>query len=156
MRKTLNVELLKEIYSFAFFTRSSIMGTGSFPEWGTFVSVPECERMGIRYSIILLHLVQVHSIFSLMFWKYTDMKTNVCLAQQEIVKYFTNTRWDFNDVCKIQNARSILCKPKAEHVSSHYKPFFHLVNSFTFSIRRLTLTDLGWLKRKPKINLFGN
>lgn len=42
----------------------------------------------------------VLSFFFLMFWKHTDMKTNVCLAQQEIVKYFTNTRWDFNNVCK--------------------------------------------------------
>lgn len=102
MHKMLNVELLREIYSFAFFTRSSIMGTdGSFLESGTFVSIPECRRMEIWYSIILLHLVQVHSIFFLMFWKHTDMKTNVCLAQQETVKYFTNTRWDFNNVCKI-------------------------------------------------------
>lgn len=64
MHKMLNVELLREIYSFAFFTRSSVMGTdGSFLESGAFVSIPECRRMEIQYSIILLHLVQVHSIF---------------------------------------------------------------------------------------------
>lgn len=98
----LNVELLREIYYLVFFTRSSIIGThGPFLESGTFVSIPECRRMEICYSIILLYLVQVHSVFFLMFWKHTDMKTEVCLAQQEIVKYFANARWDFNNIFKI-------------------------------------------------------
>lgn len=54
-----------------------------------------------KYSILSLCCAWSRSIqfFSSCFGN-TDMKTNVCLAQQEIVKCFTNTRWDFNNVCK--------------------------------------------------------